>query len=173
MNKMDNKKGFTIIEVVLVLAIAALLILMVFIAWPALQRSAKDNQRKEDVGALGTIVGTWRSDHRGVSPTIAQLRTAAGNRGLNIYDTGDKGIVGKSITKETTLAAVSKDGTGNTEPQFNEIPLDKVIYVQSAKCKYDKTSGSASLTKSSNRSAALVYAVSGSGNTPVAQCLDA
>lgn len=42
----NNKYGFTIIEVVLVLAIAGLIFLMVFIALPALQRSQRDTQRK-------------------------------------------------------------------------------------------------------------------------------
>ena len=38
-----NKKGFTIIEVVLVLAIAGLIFLMVFVALPALQRGQRDS----------------------------------------------------------------------------------------------------------------------------------
>ena len=42
-------RGFTIIEVVLVLAIAALIFLMVFIALPALQASQRDTARKNDV----------------------------------------------------------------------------------------------------------------------------
>lgn len=49
MNKLKHnslKSGFTIIEVVLVLAIAGLIFLMVFIALPALQRSQRDSQRK-------------------------------------------------------------------------------------------------------------------------------
>ena len=45
MNK--DKNGFTIIEVVLVLAIAGLIFLMVFIALPALQRSQRDTQKKK------------------------------------------------------------------------------------------------------------------------------
>ena len=48
MTKKDNKKGFTIIEVVLVLAIAGLIFAMVFIALPALQRSQHDQSRKND-----------------------------------------------------------------------------------------------------------------------------
>lgn len=43
----SSKKGFTIIEVVLVLAVAGLIFLMVFIALPALQRSQRDSQRKQ------------------------------------------------------------------------------------------------------------------------------
>ena len=43
-----SKKGFTIIEVVLVLAIAGLIFLMVFVALPALQRSQRDTQRRDE-----------------------------------------------------------------------------------------------------------------------------
>ena len=39
---LKNKKGFTIIEVVLVLAVAGLIFLMVFLALPALQRAQRD-----------------------------------------------------------------------------------------------------------------------------------
>ena len=46
---MKNKKGFTIIEVVLVLAIAGLIFLMVFLALPALQRSQRNQQYKNNV----------------------------------------------------------------------------------------------------------------------------
>ncbi|RKV92712.1 MAG: prepilin-type N-terminal cleavage/methylation domain-containing protein, partial [Candidatus Saccharimonas sp.] len=45
-------RGFTIIEVVLVLAIAALIFLMVFIALPALQASQRDTARKSDVSIV-------------------------------------------------------------------------------------------------------------------------
>ena len=49
-----NKQGFTIIEVVLVLAIAGLIFLTVFLALPALQRSQRDSQRKRDMGLFTT-----------------------------------------------------------------------------------------------------------------------
>jgi len=51
MKKLTNKEsGFTIIEVVLVLAIAGLIFLVVFLALPALQRSQRDSQRRTDLG---------------------------------------------------------------------------------------------------------------------------
>ena len=52
MKKHKLYKGFTIIEVVLVLAIAGLIFLMVFLALPALQRSQRDTQRKNDMARL-------------------------------------------------------------------------------------------------------------------------
>ncbi|PLS80866.1 hypothetical protein CYG49_03830, partial [Candidatus Saccharibacteria bacterium] len=48
--KTSKQSGFTIIEVVLVLAIAALIFLIVFLAVPALQRGQRDTQRRSDVG---------------------------------------------------------------------------------------------------------------------------
>lgn len=57
-NKNQNlaKKGFTIIEVVLVLAIAGLIFLMVFLALPVLQRSQRDTQRKQDIAMVVTAL---------------------------------------------------------------------------------------------------------------------
>lgn len=66
----NNQKGFTIIEVVLVLAIAALIFLMVFIALPALQRSQRDSQRREDLGRVQTAINQYQSNNRNSTPTF-------------------------------------------------------------------------------------------------------
>lgn len=66
--RIENRKGFTIIEVVLVLAIAALIFLMVFIALPALQRNQRDTQRKNDGGRVLTAVNNYQSNNRGKLP---------------------------------------------------------------------------------------------------------
>jgi len=52
MKKHKLNKGFTIIEVVLVLAVAGLIFLMVFLAVPALGRSQRDTARKNDARNL-------------------------------------------------------------------------------------------------------------------------
>lgn len=67
----NNQKGFTIIEVVLVLAIAALIFLMVFIALPALQRSQRDTQRKSDVSRLQTAIQNYQSSNRNKLPDLS------------------------------------------------------------------------------------------------------
>ncbi|RYF27788.1 MAG: type II secretion system protein [Chloroflexi bacterium] len=64
-----NEKGFTIIEVVLVLAIAGLIFLMVFIALPALQRSQRNTQRTQDLNRISTQVTTYMSSTRKPAPT--------------------------------------------------------------------------------------------------------
>ncbi len=68
MNAQKKDKGFTIIEVVLVLAIAGLIFMMVFIALPALQRSQRDTQRKNDLSRAQTAVVSYTSNNRGSLP---------------------------------------------------------------------------------------------------------
>lgn len=60
----EIKKGFTIIEVVLVLAVAGLIFLMVFIALPALQRSQRDSQRKRDMFRLATALKNYKANNK-------------------------------------------------------------------------------------------------------------
>lgn len=57
-----HNNGFTIIEVVLVLAIAGLIFLAVFLALPALQRSLRDQARKDAVAKTISMIQTYRSN---------------------------------------------------------------------------------------------------------------
>ena len=66
----QNKKGFTIIEVVLVLAIAGLIFLMVFIALPALQRSQRNTQRSDDMSRILTAANSYQSNNNGKTPFV-------------------------------------------------------------------------------------------------------
>lgn len=83
MNTKLLNKGFTIIEVVLVIAIAGLIFLMVFIALPALQSGQRDQARKTDVGSVATAVSNYTANNRGNFPTTAQLASYAKNISTN------------------------------------------------------------------------------------------
>lgn len=65
------KRGFTIIEVVLVLAIAGLIFLMVFVALPALQAEQRDAQRRNDVGIIAAAVKNYMKNNSGNPPPDA------------------------------------------------------------------------------------------------------
>ncbi len=69
-----KQQGFTIIEVVLVLAIAGLIFLMVFIALPALQRNRRDTQRKNDLSRVKTALENYKSNNRGRLPSEEYYR---------------------------------------------------------------------------------------------------
>jgi len=70
MKEIKAKKGFTIIEVVLVLAIAGLIFLMVFIALPALQRGQRDTQRRNDMSRFMSQVNSFQTNNRGRAPGV-------------------------------------------------------------------------------------------------------
>ena len=59
----NTKQGFTIIEVVLVLAIAGLIFLMVFVALPALQRSQRDTARRNDMSRVDTSLVQYQTNN--------------------------------------------------------------------------------------------------------------
>ena len=59
----NSKQGFTIIEVVLVLAIAGLIFLMVFVALPALQRSQRDTARRNDMSRVDTSLVQYQTNN--------------------------------------------------------------------------------------------------------------
>ena len=63
-NNINSKEGFTIIEVVLVLAIAGLIFLMVFVALPALQRSQRDTARRNDLARVDTSLTQYQTNNQ-------------------------------------------------------------------------------------------------------------
>lgn len=66
--KRGEKKGFTVIEVSLVLAIAGLIFLMVFIALPALRRTQRDSVRRDDMLVFLRKVKDFQTNNRGALP---------------------------------------------------------------------------------------------------------
>lgn len=78
-NKQNRKSGFTIIEVVLVLAIAGLIFLIVFLAVPALQRSQRDTQRRNDFSRFMAQLQQFQANNNGKVPTQAQVADGSAN----------------------------------------------------------------------------------------------
>lgn len=80
MREMHRKKGFTIIEVVLVLAIGGLIFLMVFVALPALQRSQRNTQRRRAADEVFAAVQTYLGNNN-------RLPFNYGNTAASRFDT--------------------------------------------------------------------------------------
>ena len=93
MTNKNNKKGFTIIEVVLVLAIAGLIFLMVFIALPALQRSQRNTRRRSDMTRFVSAVNDYQTNNNYKLPFSGSESTG----GPAVYDTKDTEWVKKYI----------------------------------------------------------------------------
>lgn len=155
MNIRRKEEGFTIIEVVLVLAIAALIFLMVFIALPGLQRSQRDTQRRSDLSRLVTAVASYQSNNKGKIPGFT------GGAGVTTWDGDFKVKYMKSASHEFDDPAgngyVLKAGTvGMNIPEYAETVTD--IYVTTkAVCDGEKT------VNSSDRKVAFQIALEGGG----------
>ena len=63
-----KSSGFTLIEIILVMAIAGLIVSMIFIALPQTQRTRRDTARKNDLGRLQTQIEFYASNHSGLYP---------------------------------------------------------------------------------------------------------
>jgi len=64
-----KEQGFTIIEVLIVLAIAGLIMLIVFLAVPALQRNSRNTQRRSDASHLSGLINENVTNNNGTPPT--------------------------------------------------------------------------------------------------------
>ncbi len=70
-NITKNSNGFTIIEVLIVLAIAGLIMAVVLLAVPGLQRSQANSAAKQDATHIAAAASTWSSNNNGLVPSSA------------------------------------------------------------------------------------------------------
>lgn len=121
MLKANKEKGFTIIEVVLVLAIAGLIFLVVFLALPALQRSQRDTARRQDVGKVVSAVQSYMSDNKSVLP---------------ITDTGFSGYAGSLAQASSNMIWVTDGSTtvSATASDAAKLKSDQITIVTGRNC---------------------------------------
>jgi prepilin-type N-terminal cleavage/methylation domain-containing protein len=164
MNIRRKDKGFTIIEVVLVLAIAGLIFLMVFIALPALQRAQRDSQRKSDLARLETAVTSYTSNNRGSLPSnwssfVSQYLTPTAS------DTFIDPSGAPSGHNDTTYVMTPSSGTespaSGDSNNFNDSTQNVIYYSVGYIC--GSTGGS--ITAGGNRKVALRMYLEGGGIT--------
>lgn len=148
-----NQSGFTIIEVLIVLAIAGLILLIVFLAVPALQRNARNTQRKNDVATILGAVTEYANNNSGTYPASGTFNTVFTNANpkLGYYTTA------ANVTWVNQPAAATVSDPAN---------LDKVVVANNVKCNGNATT----TTGATARSIVAVYDVEGSGGAKIAQC---
>ena len=103
----NSKKGFTIIEVVLVLAIAGLIFLMVFIALPNMQKSQRDTQRRNDFATLAANMSAFMTNNNGKLPTA--LTSADSKKYIN-----DEGKDPNGFTYNLNVTTCASGGNSTT-----------------------------------------------------------
>ena len=154
MKKLQKQQsGFTIIEVLIVLAIAGLIMLIVFLAVPALQRNSRNTQRRNDVSTYLGAVNEWSNNNQGRIPTA--------NTDLTTANTGVNALAKLGVYTAPTTA------TNGATAQTAITAVDTMRYVYGATC---GTGGAT--TPGSGRAYAIQFAVEGSGSSSISQCQD-
>lgn len=147
MNVQKSEKGFTIIEVVLVLAIAGLIFLMVFIALPALQRSQRDTQRRSDISTVVSQLNSYATNNNGNLPADNTAFTSFLNsyvhKGVSLKDP-------KSGNAYTVSSQTSGSGT---------VTLGQIQYQRNRQCSGENIGTAAAGT----RQAAVRIQLEGAG----------
>jgi len=137
MSKQELKqKGFTIIEVVLVLAIAALIFLMVFIALPALQKGQRDTQRKDDLSRITTQIQNYAGNNRGSIPKGSTITTATTGF-VSKYLGGVKDQAGSEYNDPKTGNGYVFTGIDGATAGNEPTDVGEITYYSSAKCGTD------------------------------------
>ncbi|HSX06136.1 MAG TPA: type II secretion system protein [Candidatus Saccharimonadia bacterium] len=155
-----KSEGFTIIEVLIVLAIAGLIMVVVFLAVPALQRSGRNNALNTDANNVLSAVGNYSSNNGGTLPTA--ITFAAGKATI-----GAAGTNQETATVGSGTATVKLNGAAITNASV--IGTIQVITGTTAVC---NSTGTGLAGSASPRSYAILYvAESGSGN--ILKCVGA
>ncbi len=106
-NLRKQQKGFTIIEVLIVLAIAGLILLIVFLAVPALQRNSRNTQRSSDASKIGGSISACLSNRNGQAASCNTTALITTNGGFELNK------MQQATTVNVTNAAPTDPGNGN------------------------------------------------------------
>ena len=142
-----NKKGFTIIEVVLVLAIAGLIFVWVFVALPALQRSQRDTQRRDDMARFMSQLSQRQANNKGEVPTLSEAGyqdfinkyLKVGKDTFSDPSTGEDYHIIK-VTKctssecQTTTTSSITNGTGTGQSENKGDSMGEISVYSNARC---------------------------------------
>jgi prepilin-type N-terminal cleavage/methylation domain-containing protein len=169
----SNPKGFTIVEVMFVLAIAALIMLIVFLAVPALQRNSRNTGRKSDAGRINSSIANFVSNNNGILPRTDSVAHWQADCAAILADAGTMSQYTAANVKCTGAAlgsagqgkfnaAATGGGTFTAPTSLDQ--SDSLVFVVKATC--PATSGAPSISPGvgNTRQAVLLYTVeTGSG----------
>ena len=163
-NLKSKNEGFTIIEVLIVLAIAGLILLIVFLAVPALQRNARNTGRKNDVASVLGAMSEYTNNNGGKFPVSCAAGTGTGqcnNATTGFVKNAKVGTMDadKVVFYNDTTTTIAAPATGN---------LDTIIMFTNAKCQDPKTG---TRTGGSSRSMVAMYRVE-TGGSDDTQCVE-
>jgi prepilin-type N-terminal cleavage/methylation domain-containing protein len=152
--KKRRQEGFTIIEVLIVLAIAGLILLIVFLAVPALQRNSRNTQIKNATAAVLGAVSEYQNNNGGAQPNAVTVTN---------------GTVSINNSAGSDVPAVAKIQGGYTVTVGSAMPTTTgaIVLNFGSKC----ASATAFGGTATPRATAVGYLIE-TGSTTATQCTD-
>lgn len=167
----QRKQGFTIIEVLIVLAIAGLIMLIVFLAVPALQRTSRNTQRKNDASAVASAVANFISNNGGSLPVAGGVAADTDPNSVDICSTA--GCAGTHTFEAAKLGFYTPGNVSIKTPTaggLQDTSTTTIVVALQYGC--NATNTGAGSTKDP-RTAAILYAVENTGGaTGSPQCVE-
>jgi prepilin-type N-terminal cleavage/methylation domain-containing protein len=114
MTKKLNKKGFTLIEVVLVLAIGGLIFLLAFIAFGQASKNRRDTQRRSDAGRVISEIQNATGDGFKFDGTSATTMTTS----VSSFNTTYLGALTGPKVAYTLSGVIATPGTITTDNMY-------------------------------------------------------
>ena len=115
--KIIKSEGFTIVETMIVLAIAGLILLIVLLAVPALQRQSNNTNIKSDAEALSSAINDFESNNGGFVPTMANFSAIKnGSEEAIGSPTGTTNGDIQSVAKIQSSVTIAKDPNAGQVP---------------------------------------------------------
>ena len=186
--KKTKQTGFTIIETMIVLAIAGIFLLVVLQVIPALNRDSRNNMRKQDINTLLRLVSQYELSNSGDFPMNCGVSGSPNcdvqysspptspypndyllfnyynseHKTLNYYDSSDISIINQS--------SVTGTGTPLAQPRSNVTNTEEVQIYNYANCDSNDDGGATNLGAGYNNIVAL-YALETGSSTGSPQCI--
>jgi len=164
-------KGFTIIEVLIVLAVAGLIMIVVFLAVPALQRNSRNAQYRSEASRITSTTTEFINNNNGTLPSASTCSGIGGGATNCDYTTtpnSSMSIWQLSNAKNITgITVVSASATAVT-PTLTTITIDT-----SATCPTSVSGTSVTPVTGGTvapKKLAIIYAIESSGGLQ-AQCI--
>ncbi len=166
-------QGFTIIEVIIVLAIAGLIMAIVFLAVPNLQRSQRNNARTTDANRIAASIVDWTAanpnklpDSSATNPDCDAILKNAGSLGSYKFTTCSQTTSTTNFPTPTVDTMNLSKGVITDGASAPAAVSGAVMLVEQGKCNGNSKISTASTSGASSSSIALFYATeSGGGYT--------
>lgn len=137
MGKNNNIKGFTIIEVLIVICIIGLILIVIFLAVPALQRNNRNIKRKNDAIHINALVQEYQSLNNNIIPLVINSTCIDGVPHACINISNDNFAIKEDFISTHILPTwywEDLDDVYTTQPQES---TDEIIYIVNGTCDID------------------------------------